>query len=589
MTSRTLRTALALALAAAASSARAGLTASGDAGLSFDRFDAWSSGGHQGTSSWFFNGDLTLDAALFDPGDLDVTGTGSYQGYRTALGGPASDGFNYQLSATALANTPFDLGASVARQTIDFTSSQSAGQTGSSRVDVVAANAGVHEAGLPAVEARFQNQEIVNRSLGLAPARTNLSILDAHAGQAVDGLNYSIDYQTDWSGGDYAETNFRNHLVTIQTGIQLDPTLQAVGAVGYYLRQPTLESPFDPRIENASTSATLLWAPSTTTNASLAYVYSDVLFQTPGSPYRQSIAQTLALNVVEQLADGWAYNLGATGADGIDRLGTTSGSSSSESLGGGLTWNRTLSGTAYTAMVSGAAGLYQPEGGASASAGGASGSYSTSASFGASRPLGTWNGTATLNVTYGNDIYASAGSQLLYGLSLGANGYPLGWIFNGILNSSIARLQSPVFGTTENRNLVLNANALRNGWALSVNGGYTDNIASVLVPAAATGTGTGTAATVIPSVFNTETSFAMLAVTAPVVASVSLTANGRYIQTASPGQPTTWERDLGLAVGYTYGAFNLSLYDQLTNGGVAGGAGGNVNLLMVSVSRSFGR
>jgi hypothetical protein len=567
---------LGLALLAATPWARADVRFGGDLGLSMNRNDTWSPDDHSGNTLWWFTGGLHLDASLFTPGTLDLGASASYLGYR-AVGGAASDALNYQLHLNALARTPLILSASAGRSTIDFTGDTSSRRVGSTRVDSLSGTVVLSTASYPFLAASIRNTATTNRSLGAPEVKSDATTVSAEASQSLDGLNYTLNYGTGWSSGDYAETNYRDHGASLRAQAQLASNVTAQVMATYNLRQPTLASPLNPRLDSQTLSTWLQWAASNETAGGGGYSYSNALFDAPGSPIRQSISHSVNGYGSHRLSEDLSIDLSASGSAGLSRVGATEVSSTGEQAGAGVRWRHQIAEYATQASLSGSLGLYQPSQGPTATA------WGLGVNTNASRPVRTWTCSAGLSGSYDENTGASAGHRTRLLGTLAASGDPLGWTFSSMLNAGYSSSVSPSFGKTSQTNLRLEAQANRNGYNLGVNAGITDDLAEVLVP------GAPPASLLIPVTFNTQARFVVASATVPTVPRLFLTLVGRALSVSSPGRVSQWESGLSLSASYYLGAFQLSLYDLVTIGGTSGVSSGTQNLLFISVSRSFGR
>jgi hypothetical protein len=556
--------------------ATAGVGLTGSAGLSLQRTDAWSDtmprfGGNQ----LWFTGSLALDAAFFGPGVLDLGASASYLGYR-AQGGSASDALNYRLTLAALRNTPVSVNAGASRTNIDFSADSGGGRTGSTRVDSRSGSLFVGTSGTPTLAASIYQNDTTNRSIGLAPVRSSDTTVRADLSQAVEGLNYSLTYDTRWAAGDYAETNYRTHVGTLRAQAQLATNATAQVAATYTLRLPTLESPLNPRIDSQYVSAWTQWVADQNLSAGGGYTYSNSLFDAPGSPLRQNLSHSVSAYGSHQLSVEWGYSLNASASVAEAHVGTAETKASGEGVGANARWARRVGDYALSATADTSIGIFQPDTGKSQTA------YAYGAGFSASRPLGSWYGSAGLSANREENASASAGSRTSLRGSAGASGYPFGWSFSSQLDVGYSHSDSPTFGTSGYTSALLSAQAYRSGYALLLSAGMNDQASEFLAPGSVPGS-------MVPVDFNTRATFGSLTATVPTAFNLFLSLTGRYSWVSMPGRPTQWERGLGLNVAYYFGAFQFSLYDLLSSGGVQGGASGNQNLIFFSVTRSFGR
>ncbi len=568
------RALLTLTLLALAPVARAGVTFGGDLGLSLTRIDQFAANSRSGSTSFWFSGGLHLDASFFTPGTLDLGASASYIGYRAA-GGSASDAFNYQLRLGALARTPLSLSASAGRSTVNFTAGDDNSRVGTTRTDSYAASAVLVTAAYPILTGTVRHTVTDNRFAGSPDIASEVTAVYAEAAQSLESLNYTLSYDTNWSAGDYAETNYRNHLAGLRAQAQLANNVTAQVTATYDVRLPTLASPLNPRLDNQSMSIWSQWALSSATSGGAGYGYFNSLFEAPGSPTRQAITHAVNAYGSRQLNRDFGLDLTAAASGSQSRNGTSEVSATGEQAGAGLRWSRQLAQVAAQANVGATLGLYQPSGAPNTSA------WGVYASTSASRPLATWHGNVGLSGSYDENTGASAGNRSRLFATMGANGNPFGWSFTSLLTAGLSRTSSPSFGANRQANVRLDAQGSRGGFNLGLNAGITDDLAEVLAPGAPP-------ATLVPVEFNTQTRYVTATATVPTVSRLFLSLVGRYLTISAPGRENQWEAGLSLNASYYVGAFQFTLYDQVTTGGSDGTSTGTQNLIFFSVTRSFG-
>ncbi len=576
MRAMTPRALLWLTLLAAAGPAAAGVGLSGSAGLSLQRIDAWSDTmPRSGHDQLWFTGSLALDATVFGPGVLDLGASASYLGYR-AQGGSASDALNYRLSLGALRNTPVNVNAGASRTTIDFSADRAGGRTGSTRVDSRSGMVIIGTVGTPTLTTSASQTDSTNRSIGVAPVRSSDTTLRADLSQSVEGLNYSLTYDTRWAAGDYAETNYRTHVGSVRAQAQLATNATAQVAASYTLRLPTVENPLNPRVDNEYVSAWTQWKASQSLSAGGGYSYSNSLFEAPGGLLRQNIGHSVSAYGNHQLTPAWGYGLSASVSVADSRVGTVATRDRGEAVGASARWARQGGGYLISATAAASAGLLQPE------AGGSQAAYGVGGGIDVSRPIGSWYGSAGFSASHDDNSNAAAGTRTSLRGTASASGLPFGWSFTSRLDVGYSRSESPTFGTSGYTSALLTAQAYRSGYALALNAGMNDQASEFLTPGSVPGS-------LVPLDFNTRATYGTITATVPTAFNLFLSLAGRYSSVTTPGRPTQWERGLSLNLAYYIGAFQFSLYDQLSSGGTRGGATGNQNLLFFSVTRSFRR
>jgi hypothetical protein len=221
-------------------------------------------------------------------------------------------------------------------------------------------------------------------------------------------------------------------------------------------------------------------------------------------------------------------------------------------------------------------GLYQPSVGSDTSA------WGLFASTNASRSLASWQCSAGLSGSYDENTGATGGDRTRLFASLGANGNPFGWSVNSLLTAGVSRSSSTSFGKNRQANMRLDAQGNRGGFNLGLTAGITDDLAEVLAQ------GAPPASPLVPVEFNTQVRYVTATATVPTVARLFLSLVGRYLTVSSPGRDNQWETGGSINASYYVGAFQFTLYDQVTTGGSSQGATGTQNLIFFSATRSFG-
>jgi hypothetical protein len=549
----------------------------GQLGFSFDQRNQWYPGADSSFRSYWFTGGAYLGASFFSPGTLSLSGSADYRGYR-AVGGSSSDGLNYGLRLNALERTPVHLAASINRETVDFASDSSRTRTGTTRQESVAGSAALVFDGLPSLSATAWNTTFSNQAVGSPAVKSDTTGMNMEAAQTVDWANYRLNYNTAWSSGDYAETNYQNHFFAFRTLAHPSTDVTASVDANYFLRLPTLSSALNPRIDTQTLTTWLqVGGPLGTTTGGGGYSYSSSLFEVPGEQPRESIAHSLNAYADRQLNAEWAVNVDAgasaseTRASGLDQRAT------GEQVSATFRWARQVDRLALNGTVGAGLGAIQLASGPDPVA------WNVNASGGVSRPVSTWLVSSYLIASYDSNTGAAAGRRLRLLGNATANGSPFGWTLDSLLNLGYAFTDSPTFGSKRTVNSRLTVQARRGGLLLSLDAGLTDDLSDVLVPVSGPSLGTA------PGTYNTQSRYVLATATIPTFQSLFLSLTARHLEFTSPGRPTQWESGGTLTASYVIGAIQFSLLDSVTTGGGGAGNTGTQNLLFFSVTRSFGR
>ncbi len=399
-------------------------------------------------------------------------------------------------------------------------------------------------------------------------------------------LSLSGNYRGEWVDGNWVADQYQAHHASVigyaRFGAQRDLTVYDT----YYRRIPTAEQAGSFASEINTFIATYRDGNQLGRSSSLSY--SDLrTVTTLDATSEQRLSNSLAYSGDYRLpspeffvrggADIGRTSLARTGVGTLDSSGGTLGAqlwwyrdvSTGKDLGAGVTesWQYELAGGPVVS--------YLDTVGRSAEMGyGASAHGRMGVAFGSRRINGVYD------VVYGKDLHAEpgwtlsqSGNAAVSGVA-GAGRYSLG------LNLSATRRETPVFGSVGSR-------------TLSAIGSYRWGRHAFVGQASITnGTVPGTSSFVgdgifVPTGFGTRQSNLVAQASTALSSGLAAHVDGRYSESAGPGQPSTSGWDAGAGLSWRYAAFDVSIEDRISWYYASGGRSSQ-NQLLLQVTRSVG-
>ncbi len=404
----------------------------------------------------------------------------------------------------------------------------------------------------------------------------------AGVSQSLNGFSYSGAYDTNWSGGTFAQQGYRSHLVNARADGPVGDTVSLFATDQYYLRKPTNDSPLNPRMDTNVFGGGVRWLPSNVLTATFAVNHNESLVASPAQAdlvtRNQSLTQSLLYRWSERVA--LTQSLGVQ--SGYARSGVGEAGGIGESVGAGARWNSPL---AYgSAGVTGDAtvGLVQPIAGAAQQLQwGAGGSLFTTVDGQRMTAFGSYT------LSYAQGGAGITGDSLSQELKAQATVRPRdGLTLRGSLVGSGRKRQDAILGTFFNRTitLLLEAGLGRHHGMLTA--GLFDGLD------AATGTGPAPGSPsdglFLPVAYNAHTRYVGAGWSSVFLSGklpVNLTA--RVSQTEFVNQAATTGGGVTLQAQYLIGKFRVSLEDRLSFTTAANEVF-NQNVLMLRLTRDFG-
>ncbi|HET9597308.1 MAG TPA: hypothetical protein VFP65_17090 [Anaeromyxobacteraceae bacterium] len=578
MSTRTLAvSAVAAVLAAHAAHA---VDVTGAIGAGYSRGDVKTSLDSTSTPAWDALGSLNVSGTPFNPDLLSFQGSGSYQTRHDLYTGASSrsQGFGFQLSAGALTASSFPMSFGASRGVTDFTSDLASQRTGSTLTTGYAGTLLYQTEGRPTLTFGASHTDNVNSSFGQPDREDVTTIVRVGARQTLQSLAYALNYDTGWSAGTFADTNYRTHNFRGEASAALSRDVDIRFNDTYTLRDPRVTATSNPRLESHSIGSGMGFGLSGEVTSRVDYSYTRALIQGGDAADQDSLNHGLSYTASWRTTDALTLIGGLTGSLADERIGGSPPvRSTAEAVTFGATW-MLGSPTALRTQLDGNAsvGLSQPRGAPSQGAYGAGGGIT----FGMG--LWGWNGSIGYHGSYSDGITAGSLRGFSHGLTLNADGTP--WR-SGSLHATVtaqsSRRDDVVIGTVMDRNV---SAQVRTSWSTlswELNAGLAEGLTAALRnPAFADGL-------LISPGYDAHTRFAGLTMAWAAARRLSVSGTLRGLDSASPGRPDSYELGASLAVGYFIGEFQVQLQDQISEGG-ANGSWQRANLFMARILRSFG-
>lgn len=547
-------------------------------GASYWRGDSSSSATPAATSSaWDFSGGAGAQWTPLSPGLLVLSGTASYTDRTTAHYQVTDRIQNLTYAGGATVGTgPFTLSLTAGRSQTDFSTGGDAPQSGTTRADSYSAALAFTTAILPQVRVGWFHSAQTVYFTGAPDSRTDVDTLSVSLFHNVPTHGYVVGYNTSWSSGTRAQTNYQNHSLSISAEAHPSPGTTVSLSDTYYLRDPTVSDPSNPRLDANSIGLRVGTVLSPKVTLSAGYGYTRSLGQAPGTLDQENSAHSLSANADYRLDQHWSL-VGAAGAGySMSRLDAQHYQSTTESLSLGGTWNGALSArTSLTLSTTGSLGLSQPSEGPQLTTWGVGGS----AFYGF--PISSWDGNAGYTISYSDGSGALLASTLSQILSASASGVAwAGARASARLQAQSVRASSPVAGTSYGRNINLTGTL---GWKAnlaSLSAGASDSLANDLTSGFSDGL-------FIPPSFNNRSRYVALSGQTAFDFRLSLGAALSYSWTSPAGGVTTDETALQVSAGYIFGMWTLSLVDTFTYSSVSNGTWTTSNNVFLRLGRSF--
>lgn len=427
----------------------------------------------------------------------------------------------------------------------------------------------------PLLEGGYTHTESDVTSSIRADART---VRDAFsAGTAHSGAIYGFGatYRGNFSEGTFDADDYDDHRVDVNARVRMsgNTSLQVVDA--FFRRNPTTDSPFNPRQELNVFSAALRHeeAPGPDVQR-ITYSHTAALTESVALPVSRTLQQ-LEYQIERAVrAPEWLL-VGTARANLDDRLlGEERERSAGQSLGATLSWRRRADDRSVEVHGGPSVGLLEPFDGSVELGWGAN------AGAGLQRVWGRLTGGAQYSVAYASTL-GTSGTSLFQQGSLTADG-ALGLArLRGQLQLNADRTNDRLFGSRASRSLLARGEYARRRYALWLDADARDGVANPLrSPIGGDGL-------FLAPAYDTHTR-SVGAGARGTLGTLSASASARMINADLPDRPAQNDLELRAELSYRLGAFGLSVEDRYVTALDSGGDRARVNVLYLRVFRLLG-
>ncbi|HEX9398995.1 MAG TPA: hypothetical protein VF912_02700 [Anaeromyxobacter sp.] len=567
---------LAASLGLGAPAATGALEYSGRLGMAYERSETWSGPEYSLVPRLRLAGSLEAQEWWIGPGVIDWTGRIGYDETRTqyATANEKYNGLTYGSMLGFLNNSSSlaKLRLTASRSRSDYSlDSDAIRTTGSAVSDAYSVSGGVGVPGLPGLRSQFAYGDTLSAGLGRPETRTTTKdfALGMQSGQA--GLDTNVDYRLQWGSGTLDPVNYTLQRVGLTSVLKPSEHVFAGISGSYFLRDPSVLGPSNPRLEHTIVNAVVGWSEQSSSRAWGQYTYQHATTTNTSLQVQEHMADTVSANFSQRTSPEWEWVESAAVSFGWNRAAAAQSSSgTSQTLGLTANWNKPAGGASLGVR----AGGFEGEGASPAFA------YGANASGHASwqRPTRTFG--LSYAATYEANVDAAPGWSTTQSVSADVRGGALG---------SVAWAAS-VLGSGSRSGGPLGASAQR---SLSVQSSFTHERGTLLLAAGVSDAVTGSLSNpisdglFIPAGFNTHSRYASASASVPIREQLSARASAKFAILSGPGTPDQREALLGAGLYYGIGYWTLTLDESYTTGGTSS-FDHRVNLLFVRLSRSFG-
>lgn len=585
MRSRSLLAALAAAVVLLLPGVAGALEWTARAGLEYLRQDGWNPAGAR-TTVPRLDVDLALDLRGAVGGPSLVTYGGGVQYRRTASTRDSIDDVRDQLSYRLRASlfndprSPASLRLHASRNEDDSERDGSAlgSQLSSTYGGELVLSGGSER---PFLRAGYTLNEYERENPVLGPS--SRTIHSASGATAFGSSNFTtrVGYRANFSEGTYAFDNADDHRVNVEADVRLSPSARLRLREALFLRYPSTNSPFNPRLETNSFQATLnllgtgSLAEGTRGSQVGTYRYLHGLNVTPGSPDMERAQHLLSWAAYRPLSDSsWILRGTASVSYAEDRQGPSTATAAGQSLGATVFWRDRHDRGHFELRGGGSVGALEPDSGDPI--------FGWGATAGAS-----WNRTVPVPVslsydlTYQRDLDAVRGWSLRQQAVGQIDGRIAQGLWRGALQVSAESRNSRLLGAAASRSLIATLSYRRPRWESQLQAGLTDGLLG------ASGSDlSGDGLFLAPS-FDSHTRYAVFSGSTRIWRYIWARGHSRYASSEVPDRPAFDEVDLLAAIELSYGALRIALEDRYLVTEATGGTA-RVNQVWVRVYRTLG-
>ncbi len=416
----------------------------------------------------------------------------------------------------------------------------------------------------------------------------NRSVNGVSASITSGGAPFSLaaSYRGEWSGGSYVSDDYQSHSADVIGVARFDNDADLVVSDVYYRRVPTSTGAgaYGSEVNSFAASFRNGYTP----GRKWTLRYRDVRATTTlDANTDQTLSNSLQYTQDHRLPAPEYFLRGSAdfSTSSQQRTGDGSLSATGATLGLQLWWYHDVSTDKTIAPGVKESWLYELAGGPliaylDPSGGPVNVGYGANAHGRIGIPLGPRRLNGIYDVVYGTNLYALSGWSLTQTGNVtmtgpaGVGSYDVG------LALAASRLSSPVFGESASRSVTARANYRRGrysflGQAQLMNG---------TLPGTSSFVGDGL---FIPTGFDTRQVSVLGQAAVGLSSGLSAHVDGRFSESAGPGQPSSTGWDAFAGVAYRYAAFDVSIDEHISWYEAPGGMYSR-NMIFFRISRSIG-
>jgi len=547
----------------------------GQIGLGYERVDSWIGPAHGFVPMLRLDGGLDTNGYLVAPGIVDWTARAGYDSFRNKYADTdrKGDGLTYGAKVGVLdtRSSRASLAATATRARSDYSSDiGEVRSTGSAVSESYSVRATAGVPGLPSVASDFSYSNAVETGLGRGETTRTAKTFGLGTAMSDGSLNAVIDYRLNWGEGTLMPVNYIAQGIDLSA--QMKPTDRSFASLsaGYFVRDPSVAGPANPRYENAAVTG-IVGRQQGGSRGWLQYGYRHALTTDPSLELREAIGHTVSGNYEWRASPMWTWVGSAAASFGQTRVAAAQSSAAGQSVGLGASWTRPR----VSADFGVSAGALEPEVGSAAFA------YGAHASGYASLPRPNRTFSVSYSAAYRANLDATPGwssTQSVYADVTGTAPGLLTWAAR--LQGSGARGGGGAFGANASRTISATGKVSYGRASFQLQVGTSDAVTGALSNPLSDGL-------FLPTAFDTHSRYAAAYASFRLAASLTTQAFAKYTILSGPGAPDQREALMGGSLRYAVGFWSLSLEERYSTGGTTS-FDHKINELFVRASRTFG-
>jgi hypothetical protein len=568
--------AIAAALALAALPARS-LEGNAVLGGGYMQSSTWAPGTAERVPTWIWVAGGEFRASPLGPGLLQLDGGVQYDASRTRVpDAPSStDGVTYRLHSSLLGDyVPTDLYAS--RTSNDFALTTTATLAGNTLVDAYGGVVTYQLGSGALLRASASRSDQTTRPLTGDEYRLQTNRAGLLASQNLETLDYRLGYDTTWSDGSFADTQFQQHAIVFDANANLSRQDRLQLLAQYSLREPRSQSALNPRFDSELVRAGATLGVGERWGSYPTYSYSHSLVEILGAPAQEQTSHGLTYLLNHRRSAELQLTGLATASYALVRAGPTVVEATGAQAGGGFNWLRGKP-EELTTQLSATATL----GGLQAPGGGLQPGYGLTGAGLVAKPFAAWTASAEYRLNFEHNLNAVEGTGFGHQVVLGAESSALRTLtLTTRLTASSNRREIVLLGTSLDRSVAVGASAAWRRTSIDLSAGLSDGLAPTL-------RGLGVAdGLFFGTTFDAHSRYVTLQAAHAATRQLRIALLGRYLVAEAPARPSQYEAAGSVVVAYDVGQFTFRLEDRLAQGG-SGGGWTRTNLVFARVERRF--